>query len=122
MISLNVYKLLHLLGMMMVFVALGGVAIHAATGADRQSNPNRRTLGILHGVGLLLMLVAGFGMLARLGGSVTGGWVWTKVIIWLLLGGATVLPYKNRGLASAMLGLLPLLGLLAGYLAIYKPF
>lgn len=122
MISLNVYKLLHLLGVMMVFIALGGVAIHAATGASRQSNPNRRALGVLHGVGLLLLLVAGFGMLPRLGASMTGGWLWTKVVIWLLLGGATVLPYKGRSLASAMLGLVPLLGLLAAYLAIYKPF
>lgn len=122
MISLELYKLLHLLGMMMVFVALGGVALHAATGASRQANPNRRTLAVLHGVGLVLMLVAGFGMLARLGGSMSGGWLWTKVAIWLVLGGSTVLPYKSRGLAGAMLGLLPFLGLLAAYMAIYKPF
>lgn len=122
MISLEMYKLLHLLGMMMVFVALGGVAIHAATGASRQANPNRRTLAILHGVGLLLMLVAGFGMLARLGASMNAGWVWTKIVIWLILGASSVLPYKSRGLATAMLGLLPFLGLLAAYMALYKPF
>ena len=122
MLSLEVYKILHLLGMMLVFLALGGITVHAATGGERESNPLRKSLAISHGIGLVLMLFAGFGMLAKIGMSVAGGWLWVKVVIWLFLGAAMVLPYRARGLAGAMLALLPLLGLLAAYLAIYKPF
>lgn len=122
MLSYGVYKIFHLLGMFLVFVSIGGVAVHAASGGDRDSNPVRRRLAISHGVGLLLLLVAGFGMLARIGASPASGWVWAKVLIWLALGAATVLPYRARGLAGAMLTLVPLLGALAAYLAIYKPF
>lgn len=122
MLSYGVYKIFHLFGMLLVFAAAGGAAVHAANGGDKDSNPVRRTLAISHGVGLLLLLVAGFGMLARIGASPASGWVWAKVAIWLVLGAATVLPYKARGLAGALLTMLPLLGALAAYLAIYKPF
>lgn len=122
MLGYEVYKILHILGILLVFSALGGVAVHAAGGGDRASNPSRRALAISHGVGLLLMLVAGFGMLAKIGISPASGWVWAKVVIWLVLGACTVLPYRARSLAGAMLTLLPLLGTLAAYLAIYKPF
>jgi hypothetical protein len=44
------------------------------------------------------------------------------MVIWLVLGASTVLPYKARSLAGAMLALIPLLGALAAYLAINKPF
>jgi len=122
MVSYDIYKILHLFGMFLVFAAVGGVAVHAATGADKSANPLRRSLVVLHGVGLLLLLVAGFGMLARIGMSPASGWVWAKVVIWLVLGASTVLPYRARSLAGAMLTLVPMLGALAAYLAIYKPF
>ena len=122
MLSYTVYKLFHILGMLLVFVAAGGAAVHAAAGGDKEANPLRRGLVIAHGVGLVLLLVAGFGMLARIGASAASGWVFGKLAIWLIMGASTVLPYKVRGLAGAMLSLLPLLGALAAYLALYKPF
>ena len=122
MLSYSVYKLLHYFGMFLIFTAVGGVTVHAAGGGDKESNPARRALAVSHGIGLLLMAVAGFGMLAQIGVSAMGGWLWAKIIIWLVLGAATVLPYKARSLAGAMLMLVPLLGALAAYLAIYKPF
>ena len=122
MVSYGVYKILHLLGIFLVFVAVGGVSVHAASGGDKSSNPLRRTLAISHGLGLILALVAGFGMLARIGSSPAEGWVWAKVLIWLVLGASTALPYRARSLAGVMLTLIPLLGALGAYLAIYKPF
>jgi hypothetical protein len=120
--SYNVYKLLHLLGGAMVFVSLGGIAVHAIGGGGKESNPARKPLAILHGIGLALLIIAGFGMLARLGLSMSAGWIWTKVVIWVVLGAASTLPYRSEQLARTLLVLLPILGLLAGYLAIYKPF
>ena len=120
--SLLVYKTMHLFGIALILVALGGVATHAAGGGSKASNPLGRALGIAHGIGLLLALVAGFGMMARLGLSFASGWLWVKIAIWLFFGAATVVAYRKPSLAR----LLPVIGAvvvgLGAYLALYKPF
>ncbi|MDX1502117.1 MAG: hypothetical protein R3325_07125 [Thermoanaerobaculia bacterium] len=120
--SYETYKLFHVLGMLLIFFGLGGVAVHAAGGGQRDDNPLRKALGAAHGVGLLLLLVAGFGMLARLQLSFASGWLWAKIAIWLVLGFATMLPYRSRSLARWSVVIFPLLGLAAAYLARFKPF
>lgn len=122
MISYETYKLFHLLGILLIFFGLGGAAVHAAGGGQRSDNPLRKALASAHGVGLLLLLVAGFGMLARLELSFGPVWLWVKIAIWLTLGFATLLPYRSRSLARWSVVLFPLLGLLAAYMARFKPF
>lgn len=106
----------------MMFTALGGASVHAAAGGDKNSS-SRRIVGILHGVGATLSLVAGFGVLARLG-LISGlpGWVMVKLVLWLLLAGLIVLPYRSRKIAAVIAYTLPLLGLFGAFLAIAKPF
>ena len=119
------YKLIHLFGLFTLMVALAGMAVHAATGEEKSQNPSYRTLLILHGFGALVALTGGFGLMARVGvthGEMFPGWIWAKLILWLLLGGLIALPYRNRSLAKALPIALPLLGLLGAYLANYKPF
>jgi hypothetical protein len=119
------YKLVHLFGIFLLLVALGGVSAHAAAGLRKSENPSRRTLVFLHGLGALLALTGGFGLLARLDVDHAGlfpGWIWAKLTLWILLGGLIALPYKNRVLARALLVAVPFLGLLGAYLAIFKPF
>lgn len=118
----SLYKVIHLFGMLLIFTSLGGLAAHAASGGTRESNVSRRQLGIAHGLGLVLMLMAGFGLLANTGTSMASGWVWGKMIIWLALGAASALPYRSPAMARSLLVILPLLGALAAYLAIFKPF
>jgi hypothetical protein len=114
------YKIFHILGLLMVFSALGGAVIASVLG--KSDDPRaRRLVGIGQGVGLLILLVTGFGMIASLKLGL-GGWVWAKVGIWLLIGGSTALIRKQPGWANALWIVLPLIGMLAGYLAIYKPF
>ncbi len=120
---MEVYRLLHILGFILVFFAFGGACVAALR--DPQSKMGKARLAITHGIGLLLILVAGFGMLARLGlgnPATWGGWVWVKLVIWLLFGAALTLITKLPRYVSLMWILLPLLGLLAGYLALFKPF
>jgi hypothetical protein len=77
-----------------------------------------------HGIGLFLVLLGGFGMLARLE-LVSGGlpgWVWAKLAIWLTLGGLMVLPYRRPQFARAVFLAVPTLGLIAALLALTKPF
>ena len=119
------YKLIHLLGIFVLFVAVGGMAAHAATGRPKTENPNHRFLLALHGLGALLALTGGFGLLATIGmghGQLFPGWVWAKLILWVMLGGIIALPYRSRALARLLLFAVPLLGLLGAYLANYRPF
>jgi hypothetical protein len=118
------YKVLHLLGILFLFVALGGVALHAWNGGTKQDNQGRRATAAMHGLGLFLIILAGFGMRAQLELMQGGlpGWVWAKLALWLLVGGLFLMPYRRPGMAKPVFLLLPLLGALAAALAIYKPF
>lgn len=119
------YKLVHLFGLFALFAALAGMAGHAAAGHPKADNTSYRALLFLHGAGALIALTGGFGLMARTGilhGALFPGWIWAKLILWLLLGGMIALPYRNRPLARTLLLGLPVLGLLGAYLANYKPF
>jgi hypothetical protein len=123
--SYAAYKLIHLLGILALVAALAGMAAHAASGQEKSQNPLYRALLALHGVGALVALTGGFGLMARVGvshGELFPGWIWAKLLLWLLLGGMVALPYRNRSLAGPLLLALPVLGLLGAYLANYKPF
>lgn len=123
MISYSVYRLVHLVGIILLFVVLGGLSYSAARTGTAGAVP-RRLATILHGVALFIVLLGGFGLLARLGivqGDAWPGWVWAKLAIWLLAGAAVVVPKRKPEWALGLFVLLPLLGGLAAWLAIFKP-
>jgi len=125
MISYQAYKVIHLIGIFLTLAALAGLALAAASGATKQTNPARKLISVSHGVGLLVVLVGGFGLLARLGvihGSAFPGWVWAKLAIWVTMGALVAVPYRRPDLARLVFIALPVLGGLAAWLAIYKPF
>lgn len=124
MLPYTLYKVVHIVGLVLVMSTLGGLAVHAMAGGTRKTNPARGMIGALNGIGFLLILVGGFGMLARLGvmhGAGFPGWLWAKIAIWGALVVAMILPYRIPALARPMLVALPVLGGLAAYMAIYKP-
>ena len=117
-VSYAFYKILHLFAILLLFTSLGTLAAAAKGGETLQ-----RIARAAHGVALLLILVAGFGLMARLGlfGAIPL-WAWTKIGLWLLLGLA-VLPLRRRPeWASGLWIAFPLLGALAAWLAVAKPF
>lgn len=123
--SYETYKVIHLIGAFLLLATAGGVALHAANGGTRENNTLRKLVGALHGVALLILLVAGFGLLAKLGIKhdwIFPGWVWTKLVIWVVFAIIATLPYRKPELARLFLWLLPLLGGVSAYLAIFKPF
>jgi len=125
MISYQAYKVIHLIGIFLTLAGLAGLALTAAHGATKQTNPARKLIAVFHGLGLVLVLLGGFGLLARLGvmhGSAFPGWVWAKLAIWVTLGALVAVPYRRPDLARLVFLALPLLGGLAAWLAIYKPF
>lgn len=123
MISYEAYKVLHLLSVMLLFLCFGGLALYVAGGGSRAANPNRKLIAALHGTATFLVLLGGFGLLARLG-VIQGGfplWVWIKLAVWLLLALAVVLPYRRPELARPLFLLYPVLGGVAAWAAVYKP-
>src|SRR5262245_48856972 len=119
--SLYVYKVLHLLGIFLLFAALGGLVLRRI--ADRGATPARdaasRLAGATHGIALILLLVSGFGLLAKLGLALPA-WAVAKLVIWLLMG-ALVVVIRRSTSAGWLWWALPALGVLAAWLAIYKP-
>jgi hypothetical protein len=118
------YNVVHIVGIVLVMSALGGTALHALNGGTRQTNRARGLVAGLHGAGALLVLVGGFGMLARLGfrhGANFPGWLWVKLAVWAAAAALLVVPYRRPALARPVYLALPVLGGLAAYMAIYKP-
>ena len=119
-----VYKLIHFLGIFLLLGALVAAAMHVLRGGTRADDPYRRRLMATHGIAAFLIVLGGFGMLARLGvmHGALPGWAVAKLTIWVLAGAAMALPYRNRTLARATLILVPVLLLAAAATALYKPF
>ena len=108
----HIYHILHLVGVIFVFVGIGGLL---------SPNGNTRTGMKYHGIGLLIILIAGFGLIAKLNLSYTAPWVIGKMIIWLALGGLPVLA-KKRALQPGVIVLIAVaLGGVAAYLGYLKP-
>jgi len=123
MISYNVYNVVHMIGVVALFLALGGLTAHAMAGGTRDTNPSRRWMVAWHGLGLLIILIGGFGMLARLGVmGMLPGWVWAKLVIWVVLGAALMLVGRRPALGRPVWLLALVLGGLAAWLGIYQPF
>lgn len=124
MISYAVYKLLHILGIALTLVALGGMAVHALNGGRKAENAARRMLIAMHGVGVFLILLGGFGLLARIGFAHGSGfplWLWVKLGLWTAFAVVAALPYRKPKSGKALLVALPLLAMAAAAMALYKP-
>ncbi|HUF14094.1 MAG TPA: hypothetical protein VMN78_13400 [Longimicrobiales bacterium] len=135
MISYGVYRLLHFFGIFLLLTALGGAVMRAMLGGTRTAAATpggdgadeaaakrlRRLIGISHGVALFLILLGGFGMLARLDIGMPG-WIIGKLGIWLVLGGLLAAANRMAGRARVLWFAIPVLGLLAAWLAYTRPF
>jgi hypothetical protein len=117
MTKLQIYQVIHILGILFVFTGLGGL-LRGGTAEGRKLSV------MLHGIGLVVILVAGFGALAQMGMSNPGtwpAWLWIKTVIWLLLGAAPVIIRRAPGLVPLLWVALPVLGAVAAYLAVDNP-
>jgi uncharacterized membrane protein SirB2 len=124
MLPYQFYKVVHIVGIVLIMSALGGVALQGLLGGMPKGTPGRRLVSILHGIGALFVLVGGFGMLARLGfahGSNFPAWLWVKIVVWAILAASLFVAYRHAKLGRPLLLALPVLGGLAAYMAIYKP-
>jgi hypothetical protein len=90
--SADFYTFLHHFGLILTFVALGGLGALSLMG--QPTAKPRPVFVALHGTGLVLVLVAGFGWLAKLGYGFPA-WAIVKLLVWVGLG-AIIVPLKRK--------------------------
>ncbi len=117
--STSLLIVLHLIGVIMVFIGIGGAMVRA--GIDPTSTACRGRLAASHGIGLLVLIVVGGLLFARLGSGLSG-WIVLKIIIWLGLGAIPGILKKKPTLAGVLWWVAIILGALAAFLGVFKPF
>lgn len=120
--SYQFYKIMHLLGLMTLFFGFGGLLISKYSGVLLSKKARIMSMAT-HGLGLLLILVGGFGMAAKLG--IMGGmpnWMNAKIGIWVLLAVAISLVKRKGQIGWPVAILLLGLGTTAAFIAVNKPF
>ena len=117
-------KLFHLVGIMLIFLGLGGMVFAAYAGFGPDKKRVRRAAAFCHGIGLLLVLVSGVAMLSSLGllHGDPPGWAKAKFVIFLVLGFSISLAARMSRAIWYLIAAWVVLGAAAGYLALYKPF
>lgn len=118
------YRVLHLVGLIMVFMGIGALVIVARTSGDRAL---RKLAAMTHGLGLGLVFISGFGLLAKVNAAngveqSIPGYLWVKMAIWLALGGIIALILRRPNISTLAWWLTVALGGTAGYLVWAKPF
>ncbi len=111
--SLPFYHLLHLAGVICLFVGFGGLL----------SAESVKKAMMWHGIGLVLLLISGFGAMAKLGlMSHMPVWAILMLVIWLILGGLPVLAKRHVLSRPATVTVALALGIFAAYLGYLKPW
>ncbi len=106
--SIAFYHIAHLVGLIFLFAGFGALA-----------SGNRKGM-MYHGIGLLILLIAGFGLIAKLKLEYTSPFIIAKFVIFLILGFLPVLVKKKTLSATAVLWIAIVLGGCAAYLGYLK--
>ncbi len=114
------YKLAHYLGLAMSLCGVGAIWAFSTRQSRSSSDKRPGWMAAIHGTGLLLLLVAGFGLLARIGEHSFPLWVWIKIVFWLFLGAVPVLFRRKPDLSFLWGGLTVLFVFLAAASSIHN--
>ncbi len=117
----GIYKIIHFIGLIVLFTGLGSLIA-----SDPRKPAALRRPAMIHGIGLFLLLVSGFGLSAKLKLGFPS-WMIGKLVILLLLG-AIIVVIKRRLLPTPAVYLIAIiLGVIAAYLGftnsvVLRPF
>lgn len=115
------YKVLHLVGLFLTLSGLVGLIASYWLGPAELPKKNRILWLALHGTGLLVILVSGFGLAARLNyfGNLPT-WIYAKIGIWLVVGLIVALIRRMKAKAPIWLTTVISLFAIAAFLAVNK--
>lgn len=117
--SYSFFMILHFIGVFMVLMSLGGLIVLGVVEDSRW----RKLAGMTNGIGLVVILIGGFGLLGQLQlGWPWPGWILGKMLIWLLFAVLMVLARRASRLGIALWWGALLLAAVAAALANLKPF
>ncbi len=114
------YKVLHLSGIFLLFLSLGAFIMKEIAAPDDKRF--QRFIFMNHGIALIIILVAGFGKLAANMSQMASGWVLVKMLVWLVMATVVMLIHKVPKLRLPMFYVVWGFGILAAYMAVFKPF
>ena len=101
----------------MIFMGFGALLARSLIGSDDRSV--RKLGSITSGIGLVLVLVAGFGLIAKLDHSYSAPWLIVKLVVWVALGGVISLINRKPSLAKALWWIILALGVVAATMVYY---
>ena len=115
--SHSTYLIVHLAGLLLLALSIGGMVVQKSS----SGSPDGKQMKVLHGVGLFLLLLGGFGMLARLSiGWPFPVWIFIKLAIWLAMGAFPVFLPKLKAGSAWIVAILLILTAIA--MGVVKPF
>ena len=123
--ALATYKIIHFFGLFLLFTTVGAWAVHARNGGTKETNTSQRFIAMLHGFALFLVLLGGFGMLAKLGLAKTEnwpGWIYAKLGVWGLFGAMPIFFNRFARRAAIFWIGMPVIGALAAAVVIFRVF
>lgn len=115
MFDYTTYKFIHIASLIIVFLAIGGLT------AAANNAVSRKLFSIIHGIFLIIVFVAGFGLIAKLDLNYPWPiWVWCKLAGWLIVGMAPKFAKSWSPLMTILF--YGFIATLMAYLALFKPF
>ncbi len=119
--SYEFYRILHFTGLAAFFICVGALFQFPYLSEDKKI-PLKKFWMKIHGAALLLIILGGFGMYARLAlPPPIPHWIWGKLCIWLFFGGSLTLFIRKPKMAKLTLLLILLCAAAAFTLVRYKP-
>lgn len=117
------YSFLHIFSVIVVFFSLGALVIQIIQGKTKSTVEGRKCLAYHHGIGLLVIFITGFGLMARGGFSLGENyWIFIKIFCWLVIGAFPAFAYKRRIPANAQWWVVLSVLALALFAVTIKPF
>lgn len=99
--------------------ALVGYSFYAFAGPPAET---KKRVMMFTGIASLLMLIAGGAMVTAMGYSWKAGWIWVKLVCWLVLSGLPGMAYRRPEKTGLFITIALVLVLIALYMVYYKPF
>lgn len=113
--SPSFYHVLHVFSL----AALIGYSFYAFAAPVPET---KKRVMMVTGLAGLLQLIAGVGLMHKMGYSWSAGWVWVKLGCWLLLCGLPGMAYRRREKAGTFVVISLVLVLIALVMVYFKPF